>query len=137
MSFRVKTITVFDRQAKRLSKKFPSLKRELPILINKLALEPTQGTSIGHNSSKIRLAIASKGKGKSGGARVITHVLFKNETAYLLSIYDKGEESLIIANDFQEEKDSVKVYDAAKAEEGEIIPFDQAVNEIEAQRSDL
>ena len=47
------------------------------------------------------------------------------------------EESLIIANDFQEEKDSVKAYDAAKAEEDEIIPFDQAVKEIEAQRSDL
>ncbi len=48
-----------------------------------------------------------------------------------------GEESLIIVNDFQEEKDSVKAYDAAKAEEDEIIPFNQAVKEIEAQRSDL
>jgi len=91
MSFRVKTITVFNRQAKRLIKKFPSLKRELQTLINELAVEPTQGTSIGHNCYKIRLAIASKGKGKSSGARVITHVLFKNDTAYLLSIYDKSD----------------------------------------------
>ncbi len=45
-----------------------------------------------------------------------------------------GEESLIIANDFQEEKDSVKAYDAAKAEDNEIIPFDQAMNEIEPSR---
>ena len=91
MSFRVKTITVFDHQAKRLIKKFPSLKRELQALINELAVEPTQGTSIGYNCYKIRLAIASKGKGKSGGARVITHVLFKNDMTYLLSIYDKSD----------------------------------------------
>lgn len=91
MSFRVKSITVFDRQAKRLAKKFPSLKRELQALINELTEDPTKGISIGHNCYKIRLAIASKGKGKSGGARVITHVLFKDDTAYLLSIYDKSE----------------------------------------------
>jgi len=91
MSFRVKTITVFDRQAKRLIKKFPSLKKELQTLIHELADEPTRGTSIGHNCYKIRMAIASKGKGKSGGARVITHILFKNNTAYLLSIYDKSD----------------------------------------------
>jgi len=91
MSYKVKTITVFDRQAKRLIKKFPSLKKELQSLIHELGEEPTKGTAIGHNCYKIRLAIASKGKGKSGGARVITHVLFKNDTAYLLSIYDKSD----------------------------------------------
>lgn len=91
MSFRVKSITVFDRQARRLVKKFPSLKKELQALINDLANDPTKGISIGHDCYKIRLAIASKGKGKSGGARVITHVFFKNDTAYLLSIYDKSE----------------------------------------------
>ncbi len=91
MSYRVKTITIFNRQTKRLVKKFPSLKKELQRLITELAEEPTKGTSIGHDCYKIRLAIASKGKGKSGGARVITHVLFKNDTAYLLSIYDKSD----------------------------------------------
>ena len=91
MSFRVKSITVFDRQVKRLIKKFPSLRKELQTLINELAKDPTKGISIGHDCYKIRLAIASKGKGKSSGARVITHVLFKNDTAYLLSIYDKSE----------------------------------------------
>ncbi len=91
MSFRVKSITVFDRQVKRLIKKFPSLRKELQTLINELAEDPTKGISIGHDCYKIRLAIASKGKGKSSGARVITHVLFKNDTAYLLSIYDKSE----------------------------------------------
>jgi hypothetical protein len=53
--------------------------------------EPEKGTSIGHNCYKIRLAIASKGKGKSGGARVITHLVFKDNTVYLLTIYDKSD----------------------------------------------
>ena len=91
MSFNVKTISVFDRQAKRLVKKFPSLKKEIQELIKELKQEPEKGTSIGNDCYKIRLGIASKGKGKSGGARVIAHVIFKNETVYLLSIFDKSD----------------------------------------------
>ncbi|MDK2978360.1 MAG: hypothetical protein PWP52_1074 [Bacteroidales bacterium] len=91
MSFNVKTISVFERQAKRLMKKFPSLKKEIQTLISELKEEPKKGTPIGHNCYKIRLAIASKGKGKSGGARVITHLLYKKDTVYLLSIFDKSD----------------------------------------------
>ena len=91
MSFNVKTISVFERQAKCLMKRFPSLKKEIQTLISGLKEEPTKGTSIGHGCYKIRLAIASKGKGKSGGARVITHVVYINDTVYLLSIYDKSD----------------------------------------------
>ncbi|TAJ08114.1 hypothetical protein DMA11_21715 [Marinilabiliaceae bacterium JC017] len=91
MSFSIKTTSVFERQAKRLMKKYPSLKKELLVLINELKEEPTKGTSIGNNCHKIRLAIVSKGKGKSGGARVITHVVYKNNTLFLLSIYDKSD----------------------------------------------
>ncbi|HPR31298.1 MAG TPA: type II toxin-antitoxin system RelE/ParE family toxin [Prolixibacteraceae bacterium] len=91
MSFNVKTISVFESQAKCLMKKFPSLKKEIQTLISELKEEPTKGTSIGHNCYKIRLAIASKGKGKSGGARIITHLVFKDDTVYLLSIYDKSK----------------------------------------------
>jgi hypothetical protein len=91
MSFNVKTISVFERQAKRLMKKFPSLKKEIQALIAELKEEPTKGTSIGHDCYKIRLAIASKGKGKSGGARVITHLVYKDDTVYLLSIFDKSD----------------------------------------------
>lgn len=91
MSFNVKSISVFERQTKRLVKKYPSLKKEILKLIIELKEVPEKGTSIGHNCYKIRLAIASKGKGKSGGARVITSVIFKNDTVYMLSIYDKSE----------------------------------------------
>ncbi|MFN8431444.1 MAG: type II toxin-antitoxin system RelE/ParE family toxin [Spirosomataceae bacterium] len=51
--------------------------------------------SIGKNCYKIRLSIASKGKGKSGGARVITYVYFENECVYLMSIYEKSEKENI------------------------------------------
>lgn len=91
MSFSVKSVSVFDRQAKRLAKKFPSLKSELLELILRLKEDPNQGTPIGHDCQKVRLAIASKGKGKSGGARVIVHVIFVKGTVFLLSIYDKSE----------------------------------------------
>ena len=91
MSFNVKTISVFERQAKRLMKKIPSLKKEIQTLISELKEEPIKGTSIGQDCHKIRLAIASKGKGKSGGARVITHLVYKSDMVYLLSIFDKSD----------------------------------------------
>lgn len=95
MSYKVNTILLFDKQAKRLSKKYPSLKNDLSALINALAEEPEQGTPLGNNFYKIRLAITAKGKGKSGGARVITYVKVIATTVYLSAIYDKGEKSTI------------------------------------------
>lgn len=91
MSYKVKTLSSFEKQAKRLIKKFPSLKNEFLELIESLKKNPEQGTPLGNNCFKIRLAIASKGKGKSGGARVITNVVIKDTTVYLVAVYDKSE----------------------------------------------
>lgn len=91
MSFKVKTISVFEKQAKRLIKKYPSLKKEIKTLVSEIKKEPTLGTPIGFDCYKIRLSIASKSKGKSGGARVITHLIYKEDAVYLLTIYDKSE----------------------------------------------
>jgi hypothetical protein len=55
------------------------------------SLDPQQGTSLGHNAYKIRLAVRSKGKGKSGGMRIITFVISRQREVYLLWIYDKSE----------------------------------------------
>lgn len=92
MNYSVLPLPFFARQLKRLVKKYPSLKNEFADLVAKLQADPTQGTALGNDCYKIRLAIASKGKGKSGGARVITLVVQMAETVYLLSIYDKGEQ---------------------------------------------
>lgn len=62
----------FKREVKRLTKKYPSLKEETIALKETLTKEPQTGTRIAKNVYKIRLAIKSKGKGKRGGARVIT-----------------------------------------------------------------
>lgn len=92
MSFNVIATPRFRRALKRLVKKFPSLKNEYAALIETLRLAPDTGTPLGHDCYKIRLAIASKGKGKSGGARVITHLYIAGHTVFLLSIYDKAEQ---------------------------------------------
>ena len=92
MSYKVKTIPPFDKQIKRLAKKFPSLKNDYALLIHQLEIKPSVGIPIGNNCFKIRMAIASKGKGKSGGARIITHILVSENAVYLLAIYDKSEQ---------------------------------------------
>jgi hypothetical protein len=66
---------------------------EINTLIDELEENPLFGTPIGNRFYKIRLSIRSKSKGKSGGARVITFVKIIAETVYLVSIYDKSEQS--------------------------------------------
>src|SRR5215210_7596306 len=91
MTFSVIPSDKFKREAKRLIKKFPSLKQELVDLNETLEKAPEKGTALGNDTYKIRLAVKSKGKGKSGGARVITYVVTENKEVYLLTIYDKSE----------------------------------------------
>ncbi len=91
MSYKVIPIEKFKKEAKRLIKKYPSLKDELFDLSNSLVSNPEAGTPLGNNTYKIRLSVRSKGKGKSGGARVITYLVTANKEVYLLTIYDKSE----------------------------------------------
>ncbi len=60
-------------------------------MADSLQTEPEQGTPLGRGCRKIRVAIASKNKGKSGGARVITLVQVVGETVLLLAVYDKSD----------------------------------------------
>jgi hypothetical protein len=99
MNYKIKTIPHFDKALKRLARKFPSLKTEYIALLDSLETNPEQGTAIGNNCFKIRVSIASKGKGKSGGARVITHVLVEATNVYLLDIYDKSDKENISDNE--------------------------------------
>ena len=95
MSYKIKAIPKFEKELKRLAKKYPSLKAEYIELVQSLKQEPEQGTPLGNNCYKIRLAIASKGKGKSGGSRVITYVQVLQTTVYLLTIFNKSEKENI------------------------------------------
>jgi hypothetical protein len=85
-----------------LKKKYASLADEVGALIEELRTNPTKGTPIGHSCYKIRLTIQSKGRGKSGGARVITHYYIHGNTVYLLSIYDKSEQTTITDSELTE-----------------------------------
>ncbi|MCF8450048.1 MAG: type II toxin-antitoxin system RelE/ParE family toxin [Taibaiella sp.] len=99
MSYRIEISGRFDKEIKRLLKKFPSLRAEFAALVSTLREDPLLGTPIGNDCYKIRLAIASKGRGKSGGARIITYVYVAGAKVYLLSIYDKSEQSDISDKD--------------------------------------
>ena len=101
MNYNVTTIPLFDKQAKRLSRKYNSLKTDLSMLVDSLANNPKQGKPLGNNFFKIRLSIKSKGKGKSGGARVITFVKIIETTVYLTSIFDKSERNSVTEKELE------------------------------------
>jgi mRNA-degrading endonuclease RelE of RelBE toxin-antitoxin system len=102
MSYNVKTLDVFERQAKKLIKKYISIKQELMSLVNQLKENPTLGTAIRKDCYKVRMSIKSKGKGKSGGARIITNFVIADNTVYLLSIYDKSEKESLSDKELDE-----------------------------------
>ena len=102
MSFKVDTTENFDKEAKRLSKKYRSLRSEIASLISQLEKNPTTGIHLGNNVYKIRIAIASKGKGKRGGARAMSYTKIAKETVYLFSIYSKGEKDDISDEEIRE-----------------------------------
>lgn len=74
MSFKISQTSEFEKEAKYLAKKYASFKSNLADLAASLSENPRQGVSLGNNRYKIRFAITSKGKGKSGGGRLITYV---------------------------------------------------------------
>lgn len=102
MSYSVVAIPPFDRQLKRLAKKYHSLKIDLAELGKQLTDNPAMGKPIGQDCYKIRLAISSKGKGKSGGARIITHVYVAGDNIYMLAIYDKSQQDNISDKELNE-----------------------------------
>ena len=88
----------FAREAKRLAKKYPSFKQDYLDILESIKQNPLQGDEITKNIRKIRMAIKSKGKGKSGGARVITFNILTQELdgrVVFLIIYDKENASTV------------------------------------------
>lgn len=91
MSFKVIPTPLFERELKRLSKRHISIKGDLAKLTASLEKTPSLGESLGNNCYKIRMAISSKKKGKSGGARIITYLKVLSNKIFLISIYDKTD----------------------------------------------
>jgi mRNA-degrading endonuclease RelE of RelBE toxin-antitoxin system len=102
MSYSVELTPNFKKEAKKLSKKYSSLKSELAELFSSLEENPTQGTALGNDIYKIQISCASKNKGKSGGGRVLTFVKVSETTVLLFSIYSKGETDTLSDNQIKE-----------------------------------
>ena len=105
MKYRIDTYIEFDKEFKRLSKKYHSLKSDLAALVKELEQNPTLGADLGNGLHKVRMSIASKGKGKSGGARVITVIIALSQTEKQIGlhfIYDKSERENISDKELQE-----------------------------------
>jgi hypothetical protein len=102
MNYKVELTDNFKKEAKKLIKKYASLHEEIAELGKELAKNPTSGTPLGNDVYKIRLSVASKNKGKSGGARVITFVKIIEFTVFLLSIYSKGDRDSISDKEIEE-----------------------------------
>ena len=107
MSYSILPTSKFEKELKRLVKKFPSLKEEYAELIEEINKDPKTGIFLGNNCYKLRVAIESKGKGKSGGARAITYLYIETETVYLLTIYDKSEKENLKPNELKMIVDSL------------------------------
>lgn len=93
---------LFLKKAKRLIKSFPTLDGNLEKLEQELILNPQLGESYGANIYKIRLGDESKGKGKSGGFRIITYLVYESKGTieiFLITIFDKSEEATIKKSD--------------------------------------
>lgn len=95
MAVKFNYIDEFAHRAKALAKKYKSFEADYADFLDSMEENPYQGTSLGRGVYKTRMAITSKGKGKSGGARVLTYNITESENGdivvTLLSIFDKSE----------------------------------------------
>jgi len=104
MNYKIVITEDFDREAKPLAKKYQSFLDDLEKFKKELLKNPELGDDLGGNARKVRMAIASKNKGKRGGARVITcNVLIniENTKIYLLTIYDKDKKDSISSKEIE------------------------------------
>lgn len=88
----------FEKNLKKLAKRYKSMKDDYAGLVRSLKQDPFQGTDLGKGLRKIRFAITSKGKGKRGGVRVITLTAFisiENAEVILVTIYDKSDKETL------------------------------------------
>ena len=97
MIYKFEVSLPFKKEFKALFKKYKSLDKDIQNLRTEIENEPNIGVTIAEGIKKIRLKITSKGSGKSGGARVITHEILveidceETMSVAFISIYDKSE----------------------------------------------
>ena len=111
MNYEITYISSFAKELKRLGKKYRSMRQDYARLLEELHANPAAGVSLGRGVRKVRMAIASKNKGKSHGARVITFTYSVDEesgTIVLLFLYDKEERDTITSAEIDTLLEQVK-----------------------------
>ena len=104
MNYKIVLDRTFEKEVKQLAKRYPSLKSDIKALRDEILANPTAGTDLGGGLRKIRMRIASKGKGKSGGARVITFtvvVAVEGKEINMRYIYDKAGRGAVSAHEIE------------------------------------
>lgn len=102
MNYTVELAASFQKAYKKLRKKYRSLEKDVDNLVAQIKSNPAIGADLGDGVRKIRMAVSDKGKGKSGGARVITYTVEIDEESgkvTLLTIYDKNDRESISKNE--------------------------------------
>ena len=105
MNYEIIVKPTFQREAKRLAKHYSSFKEDFVSLIDDLEQNSLLGKEWGDGLRKVRMKITSKGKGKSGGARVITFTLVVSQqdaVLNLLYIYDKADRASISEKEIEQ-----------------------------------
>ena len=98
MKLEISSTDYFDKQLKRFLKKYIGFNEDFLTFSEFLNGNPKSGALLGENLYKVRMASKAKGKGKSGGFRVITYHMKEDANGiimYLITIYDKSEEDTI------------------------------------------
>ena len=96
---------IFQKDFKKLARRYRSLSADMNNFIQSIRENPIQGVELGNNLRKVRMAITSKGKGKRGGARVITYTINvqeENIQITLLTIYDKSDRNTVSDKELQD-----------------------------------
>jgi len=91
MNLNIKTLSCFEKDVKRLFKKYKQLPSDLKLLREKLSKNPKSGIELGNGCYKIRLANSSIPTGKSAGFRIIYYYIDSDNNLYLMSMYSKNE----------------------------------------------
>lgn len=84
----------FIQSAKKLSKRYKSLKKDLKLFTDSLEADFRQGTELLPDVYKVRIKNSDNNKGKSSGYRIITYVIAENDIL-LVNIYSKNDMSNI------------------------------------------
>jgi mRNA-degrading endonuclease RelE of RelBE toxin-antitoxin system len=83
----------FEKSLRKLIRRFKNFFAIILGLVERLTKNPDEGVALGNNYRKIRVGVGD-GKGKSGGARVITRRKSKKELE-LVDVYTKLDKKAV------------------------------------------